>query len=342
MMPQLRDRVLVSYFRLSYKVAKNIIVFIGDGMGVSTITSARIYKGQRLGAAGEEYQLTFEKFSNVALVKTYAVDMQVPDSAATATAIFTGVKTRYESVGVDVNCNNSIFDEIVYEGCKVDSMMVWAQEANKHTDAKGKAKDIARQLVENAPGKNYKVILGGGQQQMGHTTNYTEFCTREDGRNLTSIWASNHTGTNYVLASNNEQLNTVTDDTEYLMGIFAPDHMPYELVRDTGPTGTPSLSDMTRKALQVLKKGPNGFVLVVSLPAHHQNYARLAMEETSEFDNAIALAINETGPDTLILVTADHSHSFTMEGYSKRGNDILGYTEKAGEDDRPFLTLGIC
>lgn len=59
--------------------------------------------------------------------------------------------------------------------------------------------------------------------------------------------------------------------------------------------------------------------------AHHKNYARLAMAETAEFDNAIALAINETGPDTLIIVTADHSHSFTMEGYSKRGNDILGW-----------------
>lgn len=61
--------------------------------------------------------------------------------------------------------------------------------------------------------------------------------------------------------------------------------------------------------------------------AHHKNYARLALGEAAEFDRAIELAINMTGPDTLIIVTADHSHAFTMNGYAPRGNDILG--EKA-------------
>ncbi|KAJ8933031.1 hypothetical protein NQ314_014271 [Rhamnusium bicolor] len=304
-----------------YKIAKNVIIFVGDGMGISTITAARIYKGQqKFGTSGEEYDLTFDKFPNSALVKTYNVDMQVPDSAGTATALFTGVKTRYEAVGLDVNCNRTIVDKDVYERSKVDSIMVWAQNANKDTD-------IARQLVEDTPGKKFKVILGGGQQHLGHTMDYTDYCTRQDGLNLTNTWTESHAGSNYILATNNEQLNMVNDETEYLLG----------------PTGTPSLTDMTRKALHILKKGENGFVLMVEGGlidrAHHKNYARLAMEETAEFDKAISLAINETGPETLIIVTADHSHTFTMEGYSKRGNDILGFTEKAGEPERPFLTL---
>lgn len=58
--------------------------------------------------------------------------------------------------------------------------------------------------------------------------------------------------------------------------------------------------------------------------AHHKNYARLALGEAAEFDRAIEVAINMTGPDTLILVTADHSHAFTINGYAKRGNDVLG------------------
>lgn len=58
--------------------------------------------------------------------------------------------------------------------------------------------------------------------------------------------------------------------------------------------------------------------------AHHKNYARLALGESAEFDKAVEVAINMTGPDTLIIVTADHSHAFTMNGYAKRGNDILG------------------
>ncbi|KAJ8914775.1 hypothetical protein NQ315_013278 [Exocentrus adspersus] len=359
------------------KQAKNIIILIGDGMGISTITSARIYKGQQeFGTSGEEHELVFDKFPNSALVKTYNVDMQVPDSAGTATALFSGVKTRYRAIGVDVNCNSSTFNKEVYEAAKIESIMTWAQEANKDTgivtttrithatpaatyahanyrywecdselppDVKSNVKDIARQLIEDAPGRNFKVILGGGQQHLGHTLEYTDVCTRNDGLNLTNTWIEDHSNSSYVFATNNGELNTVTDDTEYLLGIFSPDHMPYELVRNKGPTGAPSLTEMTRKALQILKKGQNGFVLMVEGglidQAHHKNYARLAMAEAAEFDKAVELAVNETGPETLIIVTADHSHSFTMEGYSKRGNDILGFTEEAGEANRPFLTL---
>jgi alkaline phosphatase len=69
------------------KKAKNVILFIGDGMGISTITAARIYDGQSRGETGEENSLSFEAFPNVALVKTYNSNQQVPDSAGTATAM---------------------------------------------------------------------------------------------------------------------------------------------------------------------------------------------------------------------------------------------------------------
>lgn len=80
--------------------AKNVILFIGDGMGISTITAARIYDGQKRGETGEENRLSFEKFPNVALVKTYNTNAQVPDSAGTATAIHSGVKTRIGVLGI--------------------------------------------------------------------------------------------------------------------------------------------------------------------------------------------------------------------------------------------------
>ena len=69
------------------KEAKNLILFIGDGMGVSTVTAGRIFDGQSLGKNGEEHSLAFEDFDHVALIKTYNYDAQVPDSAGTATAI---------------------------------------------------------------------------------------------------------------------------------------------------------------------------------------------------------------------------------------------------------------
>ena len=69
--------VLIVYFQHILGHAKNVIVFIGDGMGMTTITAARIYKGQLAGQSGEEYQLSYEKFPTVGLSKTYNVDRQV-------------------------------------------------------------------------------------------------------------------------------------------------------------------------------------------------------------------------------------------------------------------------
>ena len=80
--------------------ARNIILFIGDGMGVSTLTAARIHQGQRQGVDGESFVPAMDRLSNTALIKTYSHDGQVSDSAPTATAILTGVKTRNGVIGV--------------------------------------------------------------------------------------------------------------------------------------------------------------------------------------------------------------------------------------------------
>src|SRR5210317_272767 len=78
----------------AHRPTSNVILFLGDGMGMATITAARIFDGQSRGEPGEENILPFETFPNVALVKTYKTNQQVPDSAGTATAIHTGTKTR--------------------------------------------------------------------------------------------------------------------------------------------------------------------------------------------------------------------------------------------------------
>lgn len=358
-------------------VAKNIIIFIGDGMSIGTLTSSRIFKGQRRrNFIGEEFNLAVENFPNVGLAKTYNVDMQVPDSAGTGTAIFTGVKTRFESIGLDVNCNQTDFDKETYEECKIESIMTWAQRVGKYTgivtttrishatpaatyahanyrywecdekipqNIRDQVKDISRQLIEDSPGRNFKVILGGGYQMLGHTGDVGGDCKRTDGLNLTATWMKNHAHNKYVFATNNEELGQVDNSTEYLLGLFAPDHMPYEVVRNKGPKGTPSLTQMVVKALQILRKGRKGFVLMVEGgmidQAHHKNFARAAMREAAELDTAINIAVNQTNPDdTLIIVTSDHSHTMTFDGYSKRGNDILGYSRET-KDAKSFLTL---
>src|SRR5262249_30226921 len=83
------------------KRARALILFVGDGMGVSTVTAARILAGQQGGGDGEENVLSFEAFPATALIKTYNTDRQNPESAGSMTAIIGGVKTRGASVGVD-------------------------------------------------------------------------------------------------------------------------------------------------------------------------------------------------------------------------------------------------
>ena len=98
--------------------AKNVILFVGDGMGISTITAARILDGQNNGMMGEENALSFESFPYTALVKTYNVDAQTPDSAGTMTAMMSGLKTDVGTIGTDEDivrgdCSTVFGNEVV-------------------------------------------------------------------------------------------------------------------------------------------------------------------------------------------------------------------------------------
>ena len=83
------------------RLAKNIVLVVGDGMSLTTVAGARILKGQREGVDGASSKLAWETFPHVGLSKTYNVNSMVPDSAATAFAMFSGVKTNYYTLGYD-------------------------------------------------------------------------------------------------------------------------------------------------------------------------------------------------------------------------------------------------
>ncbi|XP_024883881.1 alkaline phosphatase 4-like [Temnothorax curvispinosus] len=344
--------------------AKNVIIFIGDGMGLSTITSGRIYIGQLNGQSGEEYQLAFEKFSNAGLAKTYNVDKQVPDSAGTATAIFSGVKTKYRVIGLDARAEYGKCDKKINALSKVTTVADWAQQSGMDTgfvtttrithatpaglyahvnhrhwecdskvpkDQQSCIKDIARQLIEDEPGSQFKVILGGGAQQMGLKLNMSDStCERSDGRNLVDEWQASHPKGRAV--TNMQDLMSIDiANTSHIFGVFSPGHMPFHTVKTDE---IPSLANMTTQAIRLLKKNKNGFLLMVESgkidTAHHGNWAKLALRELYELDEAVKVALRLLNmEETLIIVTADHSHSFTINGYPERGNDILGFANKS-------------
>lgn len=106
----------------------------------------------------------------------------------------------------------------------------------------------------------------------------------------------------------------------------------------------PTLAEMTKKAIDILKKEENGFFLFVEGglidAAHHKTIARLALDETVEFSKAVQQAVDMTSEDdTLIIVTSDHSHTMTMAGYPERGNDISGLSGSLGINKLPYTTL---
>ncbi|KAG1686340.1 Alkaline phosphatase, tissue-nonspecific isozyme [Nymphon striatum] len=525
----------------NYKLAENLILFVGDGMGMTTVTTSRIYKGQLQGHSGEEAELVFDKFSHSALSKTYNIDSQVGDSAACATALMCGVKGRFETLGLD--------DKGEYDRCdstftsRVPCLIDWAQQAGKATGfvtttrvthatpaalyahaasrywesndklpshAKSACKDIARQLVEEDPGKNInirlekgvrqgdsispklftaclenvfrglnwtskgipingdkltnlrfaddvflfsespqelqlmveelrtasskvgleinlsktkvmfnrnieiqpimtgnvaldqvdryiylgqlisihrdwepevrrrvalgwkafgrlnnvwssklplclkrKVIMGGGRRHFLPNTQRdpehpSQFGRRTDGKNLIDDWRADKKArglaAQYVWRKKDFD-RVDADQTDYLLGLFEYGHMAYNDLRDSGPSGEPSLAEMTEKAVDILQKKPYGYFLMVEGGridhSHHFSNAKRAIQETLELEKAIDIVMKKINPEnTLVVLTADHSHVFTFGGYPKRGNPIFGADSKLSDiDHMQYTTL---
>ena len=370
--------------------AKNVILFVGDGMGVSTVTAARILEGQLRGETGEENELFFETFPNLALAKTYNTDAQVPDSAGTMTAMTTGVKTLQGVISVSDAATRG--DCASQQGTELLTFLERAEmrglatgvvstarlthatpaanyahsmERNFESDAdaedlrnNGDCVDIARQLIEfagNVAGSDgLEVALGGGRASFLPARDGADLedgvaGDRLDGRDLTREWVERHDDAAYVW---NAAQFAATDASEisHLLGLFESSHMEYELDRENDTGGEPSLSEMTAKAIEILSKNPNGYYLNVEAGridhAHHDTSPRRALVDTIEFARAVQTAYEMVDmSETLIIVTADHSHVFTIAGYPGRGNPILGKAaDSAGlilaDDGMPYTTLG--
>ncbi|KAL4698128.1 hypothetical protein H8957_000934 [Semnopithecus entellus] len=361
------------------KVAKNLILFLGDGMGVSTVTATRILKGQKKDKLGPETPLAMDHFPYVALSKTYSVDKHVPDSAATATAYLCGVKGNFQTIGLSAaarfnQCNTTRGNEVVSvmnrakkAGKSVGVVTTtrvqhaspagayahtvnrnWYSDANMPGSARREGcKDIATQLISNM---DIDVILGGGRKHMfrmgapdpEYPHDYSQDGTRMDGKNLVQEWLAKHQGARYVW--NRTELMQASQDPSvtHLMGLFEPGDMKYEIHRDS--TLDPSLIEMTEAALRLLSRNPRGFFLFVEGGridhGHHESRAYQALTEAVMFDDAIERAGQLTSEeDTLTLVTADHSHVFSFGGYPLRGSSIFGLAPGKAQDRKAYTAL---
>ncbi len=353
--------------------AKNVIVFLGDGMSLTTVAAARILEGQRNGGSGEENRLAWEVFPATALAKTYNTDSQTPDSAGTMSAIATGVKTRAGvlSIGQQArrrDCAGALAAPMLtlWELASSAGMATgvvtttrvthatpgatFTHSADRNwendTDLPDGAKragctDIARQLVETPFAHGFDVLMGGGRKNfMPVSQRDPEYDDkvgeRLDGRDLVGEWQQRHAGGVYVW--NKRQLDAAPLDRP-LLALFEPDHMQFEHDRPQDRAGEPSLAEMTRAAIARLSRAPEGYVLLVEGGridhAHHYGNAYRALTDTVALSDAVRAASEATDPaDTLILVTADHSHTLNFVGYPQRGNPILDKVRgSSGEED---------
>jgi len=359
-------------------VAKNVIIFIGDGLGITTQTAARIMKAQESGLTGSQGLLEWEKFPHMGMSRTYAVNEQVSSSAETATALMAGVKARNGVIGLNWDVPRSNCE--LSHGNEVTSALTYAHLAGKSTGVVSDArithatpaaayahvptrswessvpssaalqgcKDIAAQLVED---NGYiQVVLGGGRREFYPETTRdvedpSDFGERQDGRNLVQEWLDARATEGMAEGSYQYVWNDTTfrdidpEQTDYVLGLFNPSHMEYEENRPNDIAGEPSLAEMVDKAIRILKKNDNGFFLQVEGGridhAHHSNRAFRALNNTLAMSDAVKVARQLTSSDdTLIIVTADHSHPMGFNGYPDVDEPILGI---GGRDANGFL-----
>ena len=278
---------------------KNIILFIGDGMGVTQLTAAMSVAGA---------PLHMEHMPVVGLVRTSAYDRFVTNSPAAATAMATGIKTRSNMVGVapDSTSVENIVEIASRNGLSTGvvstSSVTHATPAAfvAHVPSRYDYEDIALYYLNG----HIDVFMGGGLRN---------FTRRSDSLNLLDKLRES----GYTVVTTPEELNRVNSGR--LAGIFYSNHMP-----KVSEGRSISLSEMTRKAIEILSQNEKGFFLMVEGAlidfAGHDNDTENTIIETLDMDEAVGEAISfaASSGNTLVIVTGDHETG----GMALTGGDL--------------------
>jgi len=313
---------------------KNVILFIGDGMTIANRTAARVLSK---GITQGKYQnvLSFDDMPNTALIGTSGSDSLITDSANSMSAYMTGHKTAVNAMGVYVSraADNlshprvETLAEIIKRKTKMSVGIVSDAELEdatpgavvSHTRRRADKQYIADQLLASGA----EVILGGGSAYFYPQS--SKGSKRKDENNLVDQFKSK----GYQLAFTKQELMSEAQNpaTKKLFGVFHPDNMDGSLDRFFLKKNTvmeypnqPDLTQMTQAALDVLSKNQNGFFLMVEAALidkfnHPLDWERAAFD-TIMLSNAVQIAKDfaKTHPDTLIIVTPDHTHSGSISG----------------------------
>lgn len=287
------SQLSINYSQLSEQVqslsisgegeVRNVILLIGDGMGLGQLTAAEIVNGND--------SLAILSLPYMSMVTTYSASNYVTDSAASATALATGYKTNNLAISMSPEGENLITVVEVAEtlgmstGVVTNTRVTHATPAcfMAHISNRDMEYEIAGQILET----EVDVILGGGSSY------------------FTSL---NTIGAGYTIVETSEELMNL--ESGKILGLFTTSYMSYESERD--PDIEPSLAEMTEKSIELLSSDPDGFFLMIEGGlidhASHNNDFEGTMSEVYAFDLAVkeALMFAARRNDTLVIVTADH------------------------------------
>lgn len=275
---------------------KNIILLIGDGMGENTIKNAEIIKGDKLSMSLTPYStyVTTDSLSGTT------------DSAAAATAISCGVKTYNQYIGIDGDKHDveSICEFAQAKGMKTG--LVATQIINHATPAGMIAhvdyRDLYSKIFRQEITADIDVMFGGGSEY--YTSKMEKLAKKHE----------------YKYISTDEELNSLDKGKDKkVLGLFSYNALYAD--------DKPSLDDMAKSALDILKND-NGFFLMIEGSEIDVQLSKLdmagAMEEMKVFDRAVNVALDFASKNegTLVLVTADHETGGVIVPESKDAKDI--------------------
>jgi len=295
----------------SKKQPKNIILMIGDGMGLAHVYSAMTANGGHL---------FLENFKNIGFSKTYSSDNYITDSAAGGTALSSGIKTYNGAIGVDpdkkpvTNIREMAEKKGLKTGLVSTSAITHATPASfiAHASSRSSYEDIAADFLKT----NIDVFIGGGIKN---------FEDRKDGKNLSKELKDK----GYQVLYNIEDIQKIKSGK--LAGFTAQEHdapMP-----ERGEILVPA----TQTAINLLSQGNKGFFLMIEGSEidflAHENKTPGVVLETLDFDRAIGAALKfaASNGETLIIVTADHeTGGMTLNGGDYKTGKVIGKFTSGG------------
>ena len=316
----------VWYFR-AYVEPKpfGIVLFVGEGLVPGKLTAARLYDG------GADRRLAINSLPHTAILSTHAADFAVPDAASAASALACGHKVNNRALGIDPagRPQPSLLElarrrgratGLVTNGSLTDPAPAafYAHAA----DARNRA-PLAAQLT----GGGIAVLLGGGSADFLPTG---AGGTRTDGRDLLAPLAG--PGGHHLLRTRAELLAVPPWSADRLLGLFAPDALPFHERTGAATPIQPTLSEMVATALGTLQRRRGGYLLVVDAGlvgrASLTNDTERTLQELVELDRAVAVALQYAGSKTLVVVAGGESTGgLALNGYplrQDRGVSLMG------------------